>query len=462
MSSTSLSNYKLHKCEQYVEPISNFFRRPVFSPELAFNRIRSLLFRNEETSLPQTTNAAPSHKSAYNVLIVIENMSYTYDTRAQNIAKSLVGAGYQVNVICPRYSDDPKVAEINDVSVTFYYSPQFADSLAGHLLEYAYSLVAIYVLAISAFARKRIDILHVCNPPDLFFPLGKLIQLFDRNFIYDQHDRVPELFRVRYHNSNPVFKFVLRKTEGLSVRVADHVLATNESGKGNIIRRHGVSAHNVSIVRNGPNLELFPSNPVPGQNRASVMVGYIGNMNPQDSIDILLYSICHIKHTARYDNIRFVLIGDGGAYNSLVELSNDLQIDDIVEFTGRLIPEKAYQRLAEMDICVQPDARNVFTNTCTMVKVLEYMALRKPIVTFDLKETRYSCGSAALYAKQNCPTDFANQIIKIAQNSTLGKTLGDEGYRRLSEKFTWSHSEQHLLKAYAAVLNGKATAGNDL
>jgi len=397
-----------------------------------------------------TLNQKVDQQSRSRILIVVENMSYTYDTRVQNMVKTLKEAGNHVFVICPRYPDDPKKLSLDGLDVHFYYMPPNPGGFVGYLSEYIYSLAIISVHALVIHFRQRIDILHVCNPPDFFFPLGRIFQLFNCRFVYDKHDRVPELFEARFGHKNWFVYSILRMAENLSEKTADHILTTNESSKRNVINNQ-ISEYCITVVRNAPDLEKFPSNVITPSDREIIEVGYVGNMNPQDCIDLLLKSVHYIKFTKGRTDIQFVLIGNGSAYEELISMSRDLNIDDIVEFTGRLLPSKVYQRLATVDICVQPDRKNTFTDSCTMVKDLEYMALAKPIVAFDLLETRYSCDETALYAKNNSHEDFARQILKLAEEPKLRAYMGELGRKRLYEQFTWSHSEEQLLKAYETV-----------
>ena len=250
---------------------------------------------------------------------------------------------------------------------------------------------------------------------------------------------------------DPLIYSFLRKAEDLTERIADHIITTNESVKRNVIAKVGVAEQKVTVVRNAPDLRKFPPDSFTQSGSKPIEVGYVGNMNPQDCIDLLLKSIQHIKFVEGRTDIRFLLIGNGSAYENLKSLSHSLKIDDMVEFTGRLEPAKAYRRLAPVHICVQPDRKNPFTDSCTMVKDLEYMALAKPIVAFDLNETRHSCGESALYATNNSYKDFADKIIILADDSALRASMGLLGQKRLYEQFTWVHSEKPLLKVYEIV-----------
>lgn len=193
-----------------------------------------------------------------NVLIIIENMSYTYDTRVQNISKTLNQAGYHINVICPRYIGDPKKVSHNGIDINFYYLPSFPSGFLGYLMEYTYSICIIFVLSLATHFRQRVHVIHICNPPDFFSPMGKFFQLPKSSIIYDKHDKVPELFQHRFGDNRALIYSLLKKAEELTEKTSDHIITTNESVKRNVIARNKISTQKVTVVRNGPDLQKFP------------------------------------------------------------------------------------------------------------------------------------------------------------------------------------------------------------
>jgi glycosyltransferase involved in cell wall biosynthesis len=174
-------------------------------------------------------------------------------------------------------------------------------------------------------------------------------------------------------------------------------------------------------------------------------------MNPQDGIDNLLQAAAHVRWTERRADVRFVLVGDGSAYQALRDTAERLGLDDCVEFTGRLAPRDALQRLAGCDLCVIPDPKNEFTDSCVMVKSLEYMALGKPIVAFELKETRTICGEAALYARENDFRSLADEILRLVDDPALRRRLGQIGRQKIETELAWTYCERALLSAYEGV-----------
>jgi glycosyltransferase involved in cell wall biosynthesis len=76
------------------------------------------------------------------------------------------------------------------------------------------------------------------------------------------------------------------------------------------------------------------------------------------------------------------------------------------------------------------------------------MAIGKPIVAFDLPETRYSAQEAALYAVPNSVEDFADRIESLLDDRELRCKMGALGRRRIEEALSWEHSKKNLLLAY--------------
>lgn len=401
-------------------------------------------------------SATGTRPRALRVVIVIENMSFTYDTRVKNIARTLRQAGCEVWVISPKYPGDPfrRVTE----GVTAYFYPVFSlpGGLWGHLVEYTVNFFSTLIVGGIVFGASRFDAIHICNPPDMYFPLGVLARLLGRKFVFDLHDLCPELCALRFPRLGAAH-WLLLTLERWAVRTANHVFVTSETARLRICARTGVPPARVTLVRNGPDIARFPK-PAARDEAGGVGVGYIGDMNPQDGIDNLLGAAHYLRHALGRTDIHYVLIGDGSAFETLRRKAATLGIADVVTFTGRMPHAAAMRRLAGCRLCVQPDLKNGFNDSCVMVKSLEYMALGKPLVAFDLTETQRVCGDAALYATNNHPHSLAARIVQLADDPELCARLGQIGRRRVEEQFAWSFSEKHLLATYRNLLPGDVRA----
>jgi glycosyltransferase involved in cell wall biosynthesis len=98
-----------------------------------------------------------------------------------------------------------------------------------------------------------------------------------------------------------------------------------------------------------------------------------------------------------------------------------------------------------------------YNDLSTMNKIMEYMALGKPIVQFDITEGKHSAQEASLYAKANDPIDFAKKILQLVDDSELRKRMGAYGRARVTETLAWKHEEPKLLQAYDALFKLRDT-----
>ena len=106
-----------------------------------------------------------------------------------------------------------------------------------------------------------------------------------------------------------------------------------------------------------------------------------------------------------------------------------------MEFTGR-VPDEFVQRcLSTADVCLSPDPLNPLNDVSTMNKVVEYMAMGRPIVSFDLVEARVSAGDAAVYVPANDELAFAEAIDALLDDPGAPSQMGESGRRGSNRSF---------------------------
>jgi len=241
--------------------------------------------------------------------------------------------------------------------------------------------------------------------------------------------------------------------EKLTFRTADVSIATNESYRRIAIGRGGMAPEKVFVVRSGPSLErmkVLPPDPSLKKGR-KYLVGYVGVMGRQEGIDYLLRAAAHLVHDLGRSDVHFGLVGGGTSLEEMRRLAGELDVADYVTFTGRVSDAEMLAMLNTADVCVNPDVANEMNDISTMNKVMEYMALGKPIVQFDLAEGRFSAREASLYARRNNAFDFASRILELLQNPEKRRVMGEFGRRRVLEELEWRHEAPKLLAAYEAL-----------
>ena len=243
--------------------------------------------------------------------------------------------------------------------------------------------------------------------------------------------------------------------ERLTFKAAHVPIATNESYKRIAIDRGGMYPENVYVVRSGPTLDrLKIVAPKPELKcKRKYLVGYVGVMGKQEGIDYLLRSVRHIVFEMKRQDIHFTLVGGGTELKQLKAYAYDLCVSDYVTFTGRIPDQDLLNVLCTADVCVNPDVGNEMNDKSTMNKIMEYMALAKPIVQFDLSEGRFSAGKASLYAKWNDEIDMADKIVSLLEDPEKRERMGIYGRKRVTEELEWKYEEPKLLAAYDALFS---------
>ena len=210
----------------------------------------------------------------------------------------------------------------------------------------------------------------------------------------------------------------------------------------------------VFVVRSGPNLDRVKNvTPDPRwRGGRRFLVGYVGVISRSEGLDLLLSSIDHIVSTLNRQDIQFVVAGSGPELETVKQACENMDLADYITFAGRIDDAELWTMLSTADVCVNPDRVSAMNDISTMNKVMEYMALGKPIVQFDVKEGRVSAQDASLYARPNDPVDFAEKILALIDHPQRRIRMGEYGRKRVEQTLAWHHEQPKLLNAYATLV----------
>jgi glycosyltransferase involved in cell wall biosynthesis len=385
--------------------------------------------------------------------MLVENLSVPFDRRVWQEAKALRDAGLQVVVVCPRGVDrDREALElVDDVEIHRFRSRQASGGSVGYILEYAVALLRIHALIRRLRRERRFDVVHAANPPDFLLAAAWRLRR-EARFIFDQHDLAPELFLTRFGRRGIAFRLLLA-LERLSFRLAHVVIATNESYFRVALDRGGKDPADVFVVRNAPDLDVFSPRARPARDGAeSPLLVYVGMMGPQDGVDYALHALAVLRR--RRDDWQAVFAGEGDARAAMEGLAVDLGLTDVVAFVGLISQEEVVALLSAAAVCLAPEPSNPLNDRSTMMKVAEYMAMARPVVAFDLLETRTTAGETALYAPAGDVDAFASRVEQLLADPELRARLGEAGRARVHSSLSWTHSRRALLAAYERALEG--------
>lgn len=384
------------------------------------------------------------------VLIIVENLPSPFDRRVWQEATTLRKNGYEVAIICPKGKGYEASYELLDnIHIYRHWLPAEANNALGYLLEYSAALFFEFVLALKVAFKHGFDAIHACNPPDNIFLVGAFFKLFGKRFLFDHHDITPELYEAKFSRRD-LFYRMMRLWERLTFFFADVSIATNESYREIAISRGKMDPDKVFVVRSGPDLGRLRISPPVAEyrNGRDFLVGYVGVMGAQEGLDHLLRIARLIVFDRKRTDIQFCLVGGGTELEALKNYAGELGISDYVTFTGRVDDQTLLDVLNTADVCVNPDVPSEMNDKSTMNKIMEYMALGKPIVQYDLVEGKRSAQDASLYAIPNDEPDFADKILCLIDDKDRSAEMGAFGRDRVTNELEWQHEVPKLLAAY--------------
>lgn len=414
--------------------------------------------RSLDTTRPADEPAAQNKVHRGRLLIIVENLPVPFDRRVWSEATALSRNGYDVSVICPKGKDATASYEVIDgIHIYRHWMPLEASGMAGYLVEYSAALFWESLLSFKVLVTRGFDAIQACNPPDMLFLVGGFYKyLFGKRFVFDHHDISPELFEAKFGRRG-IFWRLLVLLERCTFKVADYSIATNESYRSIAIERGGMQPDRVFVVRTGPNPKRVRTLPPDEQWKAGrkFLVAYVGVIAKQEGLDLLLDSVTYLREKRGRNDIQFVIVGSGPDQEDMVKLCRSKGLDDTVTFTGHVDDQTLFTILSTANVCVNPDRPNPMNDKSTMIKIMEYMAMGKPIVQFDLTEGRNSALDASLYARNNDTADFGDKILELLDNPEKAEKMAAFGRDRVKNVLAWEHEEKKLLKAYDAILGDK-------
>jgi glycosyltransferase involved in cell wall biosynthesis len=392
-------------------------------------------------------------------VILDESLPVPLNRRAWLEALSLVEAGYDVTVISPKGGVGmTSTRETRDGVKILRYPQRAASGLRGYLVEYVPSMLFTTAWMLWLRSHRRIDVLHGCNPPDLFFLLGIVGRAMGASYVYDQQDANPELSAAKWGDRRVyrLLGWLTGKLEKASYRTSDLVIVPNDSYADIAKKRGSVDADRIAVVRNAPPAGHFRAlaEGLGPLGDSPFRFGYLGVMGSQDGVEILIEAAAILRGSR--PDIDFVvdLVGDGEARPGLERLAVDRGVADRLVFHGYRQADYFVPLLATSDICICPDPPTRFNNVSTMTKVVEYLAMGRPALLFDLHETKTVAGPAGLVVTAPNAEGLATTMARVVDDRPLLAQLTAAAATRLDElNYSWEASSRELVDSYSRLVD---------
>jgi glycosyltransferase involved in cell wall biosynthesis len=379
--------------------------------------------------------------------VVVENVPLGVDTRLGKQVDDLLAAGFEVSVVTRRHAGNARYRGRERMRLLEHPAPPEGSGVWGFAREYAVAFGWAALRLTSLRLRSRIDVLQLCQPPDIYFPLAWPLRWAGARVVVDQRDLMPELLASRRGDGGGVLVRLLGLLERESQRVAHRTVTVNGHLRDRLVRA-GADRGAVGVAMNGPVLARVEAvevaRPRPDQGRAEGhLVVWAGKMGPQDRVDEVVRLADDVVHRRRRTDCRFVLLGDGECLGEVEALSRRLGLEHWLTFTGWVDETTVFSHLASADVGLDTSLQE----EVSPVKALEYMAFGLPFVCFDLQETRRVASGAAVLVPPGDLQRLGGALIDLLDEPGRRRRLGGEGRRRIEEELAWEHQSTAYLTA---------------
>lgn len=379
-----------------------------------------------------------------NHVCMITHSVYTPDPRVRREAEALIEAGYTVDVIALRESGGKAHQLINGVQVYgLPISRHQGSGIAIYLLEYiSFCLLAFAVLTYRHL-RHRYTVIQVHTPPDFLVFVTLVPRLLGARVLLDLHEIVPELFQERFGlaANHPIIR-LLKFLERLACAYAHTVLAVHDRHKEILVTR-GVNPAKITPIPNCPDERIFNPTQANDRNNGYFNILYHGAVVPRNGVDVLVRAVAHLRNQC--PDLHLCILGDGDAWPAVRALVTELELDDIVEMPGRIPLTKIPANIVEADVGVVPNRQNIYADIAFPTKLLEYMAMRRPIVAArtHLMESLFGPDQSMLFFEPGNSLDLADRIRQLYNEPQVRERLVERAqvsyksfkWERLREKY---------------------------
>lgn len=305
------------------------------------------------------------------------------------------------------------------------------------------------------FYRKEIDLQMNEFKPDVI--IGDAILITLMGFIKGKQLNIPCIFNsidvnyklIPFRFLQPLGKII----ESYNIRSADFVLAINE-GLRKYTLQMGARSDRTRVIRMGVDSKFFEARP--NDNRLREKYGI-------DKDDIVLFFMGWLYHfsglkevaieLSKLNDKRFKLlvVGDGDAYDDLKKIKLKYNLSNRLFLVGKVSFEDLPAYIACADICLLPAYNNIIMRYIVPIKLYEYMAMKKPVVSTELPGVmeEFGTGNGIYYVKR--PEQVISKVLELIEKEDLSK-LGNKA-RLFVEGLTWERSAKEFEDILNHMLN---------
>jgi len=382
---------------------------------------------------------------------------YPRDQRVRREAETLKENGALVHIICARNENEMGFDIHNNI--TIYRVPLEIKRKKGYLayfLRYFMFLILSTALLTRLFIKYKYKVVHIHSIPDYEVFCAFVPKLFGAKIILDLHELMPEVFATKFDISMDSKKVYFAKVlEKVSVRFADFAISTSHIRKK--ILKERTQKKDVAVIMNLPKRDIFKWRDMTEFIKAngleeSFIVSYVGGLNPERELDIVIKAIKYIEE--KVSNIAFIFCGSGEKeyIASIQNLIKDLNLEKKVLFMGYVPQDDVLNYVTISNVSLSPYKIHPNLNPIGSTKVFEYLLVPKPVIVADYPANREEFKDLVLFYKCSDYKSLGEKIFEVYKNEEEFKKMALRAQEVLFRRYNPKRNEENLLKIYRNLL----------
>ncbi len=241
----------------------------------------------------------------------------------------------------------------------------------------------------------------------------------------------------------PLGKFI----ESWNIRNSDLVLSINEGLREYTIRM-GAPREKTGVIRAGIDLDHYDPSKIQGDSireqygiaKNDLVLFFMGWLYHFSGLKEVAQELAKVKD--QFPNLKLFIVGDGDAYEDLIHIREQLHLENCMIFAGKQPFTKIPQLISAADICLLPAYDNEIMHDIVPIKMYEYMAMGKPIVSTKLYGVMKEFGENHGLVYVDTPQKVLNEAISIINSGNI-TSIGQE-----ARKFVASNSWKNITDSF--------------
>jgi len=384
-------------------------------------------------------------------IAMIASTLYSFDPRVKRAAEALAESGHQVDVFAISHDGTRASSDGGPLRVRLLPMQKKQTGLARYAFEYGAFFSWAFVLVSLLHARRRYNVVYVHNMPNFLVFAGLFPKIGGAKIVLDIHDPAAELLAdIRGRDLPPWVQRLANAEERISISFSDTLITVNESMRR---RLSAMSSRPVLVVMNLPDPRRFVPVEAPRDRGSFEWIVYSGTIAHRNGLDLVVRAVSLLAD--EFPSLRFRVIGEGPALESVARLAEDQGVADRVEFRGLVPNGQIPSLLSDAAAGVSPQRGGVFGSLVFSMKVAEYVALALPVICSGIATMRhYFSDDELLFFEPENAEDLARAIRALLTNPAAAEERAARSRMKL-DKLDWPAQEEALVETVEALAGSR-------